>query len=162
MLFPTHLVAAPLLRAASGLSLFWLAVGAALPDVVDKPLGMVGVVDLFHSVGHSLALLVVLVPVALYSRAGLAAAAGWGSHLLLDTVHVVVNGRPGDALFLTWPVVVPPDPPRIPPGEFVWHYLGTPSFFLEAVLWVLLAVVLVGRHRGSVSARPDPGSDRSR
>ena len=46
MLFPTHLVAAPLLRGASGLSLFWLAVGAALPDVIDKPLGMVGVVDL--------------------------------------------------------------------------------------------------------------------
>jgi hypothetical protein len=162
MLFPTHLVAAPLLRAASGLSLFWLAVGAALPDVVDKPLGIVGVVDLFHSVGHSLALLVVAVPVALYCRAGLAAAVGWGAHLLLDTVHVVVNGRPGDALFLAWPAVVPPDPPRIPPGEFVWHYLGTPSFFLEAVLWVVLAVLFVGRHRGYVSPRTDPGSDRSR
>ena len=102
-----------------------------------------------------------VVPVALYSRAGLAAAVGWGSHLLLDTVHVVVNGRPGDSLFLTWPVAVPANPPRIPPGEFVWHYLGTPSFFLETVLWVVLAVVLVGRHRGFVSARTDPGSDRS-
>ena len=56
---------------------------------------------------------------------------------------VVVNGRPADALFLLWPMVQPPDPLAIPPGSFFWYYLGSRSFYLEVVIWALLAVVLV-------------------
>ena len=54
MLFPTHLAAAALAGRWVRLSPVWLAVGAALPDLVDKPLGTLGVTELFHSVGHSL------------------------------------------------------------------------------------------------------------
>lgn len=143
MLFLTHLVAAVLLHRATRLSPRWLVVGAALPDVIDKPLGLLGVVDLYHSVGHSGLLAVLLVPVALSGRIGLAVAVGWASHLLLDALHVVVNGRAGDALFLGWPLTVPSDPLAIPPGSFVWYYLGTPSFYLGALLWVVLAAVVV-------------------
>ncbi len=150
MLFPTHLVAAGLLSRVGRLSPLWLVVGAAVPDVVDKPLGLLGVTALFHSIGHSGLVVVVLLPLALSGRAGLAVATGWASHLTLDAVHVIVNGRPADALFLFWPVVTPPDPPAIPPGSFFWYYLGTPSFYLEALIWGVLAVVLV---RAGVHAR---------
>lgn len=143
MLFPTHLVAAGLLSRVVRLSPLWLVVGAVVPDVVDKPLGMLGVTTLFHAVGHAGLLAVVLVPVALSGRSGLAVATGWLSHLCLDAVHVVVNGRPADALFLFWPVVSPPDPPAIPPGSFFWHYLGTPSFYLELLIWGLSVTVVV-------------------
>ncbi|MFC7057814.1 metal-dependent hydrolase [Halovenus salina] len=115
MLFPTHLAAAGLLSRLIGRSPLWLVVGAAVPDVVDKPLGTVGVTALFHSVGHSALLAVVMVPIALSGRRGLAVAIGWASHLALDAGHVVVNGRPADALFLCWPVVEPPDPWRFRP-----------------------------------------------
>ena len=143
MLFPTHLVAAGLLGRVTRLSALWLVVGAAVPDIVDKPLGMLGVTALFHSVGHSALLAIVMVPLALSGRAGVAVTTGWLSHLVLDALHVVVNGRPADVLFLFWPVVTPPEPLAIPPGSFFWYYIGSLAFFLELVIWGVLGVVLV-------------------
>ena len=147
MLFFTHLAAAALLARTSRLSTVWLVVGAAGPDAVDKPLAMAGVFELYHSVGHSALALLVFVPVALYGRVGVAAGVGWASHLLLDTVHVVVNGRPGHAFSLLWPLLESTDPLAIPPGEFVRYYVGTPSFYLEAVVWIALIAVLLTRRR---------------
>ncbi len=143
MLFPTHLLAGAVVGRVSRLSSLWLVAGAALPDVVDKPLAMLGVTTLYHSVGHSALLAVVAVPLALSGRAGLSIGAGWALHLLLDVVHVVVNGRPGDAVFLLWPVAVPTDPLAIPPGSFFLYYLWSPSFFLEVALWLAALALLV-------------------
>lgn len=153
MLFATHLLAAGLLARRVRTSIGWAVVGAALPDLVDKPLASLGVVELFHSVGHSALLAVVMLPVAFLGRAGLAAALGWASHLLLDAFHVVINGRAGDALFLVWPFAVPPTPLAIPPGDFFFYYLWSPSFFVEVAIWtgaVALAVRAV-RGRGEVA-----------
>jgi hypothetical protein len=72
----------------------------------------------------------------------LAAVVGWGSHLFLDAFHIVLNGRPGDALFLGWPVVLPPDPLAIPPGEFFVYYLWSPSFFVEIGIWMVFVFVV--------------------
>ena len=155
MLFPTHLLAAAVLGRLSRLSPLWLVVGTALPDVVDKPLATVGVVDLYHAVGHSALLLVVAIPVALAGRTGLALAVGWALHLVLDAVHVVVNGRPGDAVFLVWPLAVPTDPLAIPPGSFFLYYVGSPSFYLEVVFWI---AVLAGLLRERVSGDTTPES----
>jgi hypothetical protein len=143
VLFATHLLAAGLLARRLGIPVGWAVVGAALPDLVDKPLASLGVVDLFHSVGHSALLAVVLVPIAFLGSAGLAAAVGWGSHLLLDAFHVIVNGRAGDALFLAWPLATPPTPLAIPPGEFFFYYLWSPSFFVEVAIWVGAAALAV-------------------
>jgi hypothetical protein len=145
VLFPTHLAAAVLLARVSRLPPTWVVVGAAAPDVVDKPLAMIGATTLFHSIGHSLLLAVLVVPVMLSGRVGLAAGVGWLSHLLLDATHIVVNGRPSDVLFLGWPVLVPPNPLAIPPGSFFWYYIGSSSFYLELLLWAALAA-LVARH----------------
>ena len=154
VLFPTHLLVAGLLGRATRLSTPWLVVGAALSDVVDKPLATAGVVDLFHSVGHSVLWLPVAVVAGLLARTGLAVAVGWGSHLLLDLVHVVVNGRPESVMSLGWPVVAPADPLAIPPGSFAVYYAGTPSFYLEVVIWVGAAVVFA-RSRGGANAEDD-------
>jgi hypothetical protein len=154
MLFPTHLAAAALLGGVSRLSTPWLVVGAALPDLLDKPLGAAGVFELYHSVGHSALLAPLLVLFALCGRAGVAAAIGWGSHLCLDALHVVINGRPGHALFLLWPIAEPADPLGIPPGAFFWYYLGTPSFYLEIAFWIALVGVL------AVGRIPDPNPRR--
>lgn len=142
MLFPTHLAMAAILGLESRLSPWWLVIGAAIPDLIDKPLAMVGLVELFHTVGHSAFLGIVLLPAALLNRSALAVTVGWISHLALDTVHVVVNGRPTDALFLVWPVAVPPDPFALAPVPFLLQYLWTPSFWLEVGIWAMLGVVL--------------------
>lgn len=155
MLFPTHLLAAALVGRASGLAPLWLVVGTAVPDLLDKPLATLGVTPLFHSVGHSALLLVAVVPLALSGRAGLSAAVGWGLHLALDALHVIVNGRPGDAVFLLWPAVVPSDPLALPPGAFLLYYLWSPAFFLEAALWLAAAALAVREWR----AVP-PGTER--
>jgi len=158
VLFATHLLAAGLVGRVTRLSLPWLIAGAALPDLVDKPLAMAGLVELFHSIGHSAVLLPLAVLIALYSRTGAAAAVGWGSHLLLDALHVVVNGRAGHALFLFWPVTVPADPLAIPPGSFFLYYLWTPSFFLEGCLWIALAgVIATRRHSGRLAVDSEHG-----
>ncbi|MFC7187060.1 metal-dependent hydrolase [Halorubrum yunnanense] len=164
MLFPTHLFVAGWIGWLSGrsrvrkrlpetptLSVPWLVAGATLPDAVDKPLGALGVVDTYHSVGHSALLAPLAVAVAARHRHGLAVAVGWGSHLALDTLHIVVNGRAGNAVSLAWPVLKKPDPLGIPPGEFARFYVGTPSFYLEVAIW-LTAILLAFRWRFGVGA----------
>ena len=153
MLFPTHLLSAAVLGKLSRLSVVWLVVGTALPDLVDKPLATLGVTSLFHSVGHSALLAAVAVPLVLSGRtglserAGLSAVVGWLLHLALDAFHVIINGRPGDAVFLLWPVAVPTDPLGLPPGSFVRYYLWSPSFFLEVAFWVGVLGLFAGKRR---------------
>lgn len=153
MLFATHLLVAWLLARLRNLSVPALVFGAALPDLVDKSLASLGVVDLFHTVGHSALLAPLAVLVALRGPSGVALALGWGSHLLLDALHIVINGRPTDAYFLAWPLLEPPTPLAIPPGEFFWYYLWSPSFFLEIGIWLFAAVVAVRALRERAGAR---------
>ena len=148
MLFATHLLVAGLLASARRLPAPTLVFGAALPDLVDKSLASLGVVELFHTVGHSALLAPLALLVALRGPRGVALALGWASHLVLDALHIVVNGRPTDAYFLTWPLIEPPTPLAIPPGEFFWYYLWSPSFFLEVGIWLFAAVVAVRWLRG--------------
>jgi hypothetical protein len=143
MLFATHLLAAVLLGRRLALLPAWLVAGAALPDVVDKPLAMAGVVDLYHTAGHSALLVVLAVPAAMAWRRGLAVAVGWASHLALDALHVGINGRPEDAIFLVWPLATPATPLKLPPGQFFVYYLWTPSFVVEVGIWVVAGATAV-------------------
>lgn len=158
MLFPTHLVAAYLVPTRWQLPPALTVAGAALPDLVDKPVAMAGAYPLYHSAGHSAvallaATLLGLGVVALRGRGSpagvrlLAVWVGWVSHLVLDAVHMLFNGRPGDAQFLAWPLVEHTPAVRLPPLEFAAHYLGTPAFYAELLVWAALAAVLVRRVR---------------
>jgi hypothetical protein len=143
MLFPTHLAAAYVLGTRWNLSIPLLVAGAALPDLVDKPAAMVGVVDLYQSAGHSLLLLVVGFVAIFVRREWTPLWLGWASHLLLDALHMLLNDRPEDVLFLAWPAIEHTPAVNLPPVAFFGHYLGTPSFYAEFVVWGLLASVLV-------------------
>jgi len=143
MLFPTHLAAAYVLGRRWHLPLIPVVAGAALPDLVDKPAAMVGLVDLYQTAGHSLLLLVAGFVVVFVRRSWTPFWLGWASHLTLDAAHMLLNGRPADLRFLAWPVVEHVPAVDLPPVAFFLSYLGTPSFYVEFVVWGLLATVLV-------------------
>jgi hypothetical protein len=149
MLFPTHLAAAYVLGRRWELSVPLVVAGAALPDLVDKPAAMVGLVDLYQSAGHSLLALVVGFAVVFSCRAWTPFWLGWASHLLLDAFHMLLNGRPEDVLFLVWPAIEHTPAVDLPPLDFFVYYLGTPSFYVEFVVWGLVAYVLVADGDGA-------------
>lgn len=171
MLFPTHLAAGYLLTLRSDLPPAWTVAGAALPDLVDKPLAMAGLYPLYHSVGHSavvfLSVTALGLGVALAARAlgrrqfafghdsrlprvGAAVWIGWASHLALDALHMPLNGRPGDIRFLAWPLLEHTPAVRLPPLEFALHYVGTPAFFVELLIWAAFVAAVV-RRRGRLA-----------
>jgi len=154
VLFLTHLLVAALLGRQTHLPSVWIVAGAALPDLMDKPLAMVGVIEVYQSIGHSLLFGAVILPLALYGLVGRAVAIGWGSHLVLDVLHLVLNGRPEHVRFLGWPLMVPTDPLNLPPVAFAIQYLGTPSFIVEVILWLGAAGLTYQRlrHRGTQSS----------
>lgn len=159
MLFPTHLLVGYVLGRRWDLPALAAVAGAALPDVVDKPLGVAGVFGLYQTVGHSLLALVVAgVAVTVgrsgrLRRVGLAVWVGWASHLVLDAVHMIVNGRPADVRFLGWPLLRHVPAVQLPPVEFAFHYRWTPSFYLEVAAWVGVGLLLLaGRLDATESA----------
>jgi hypothetical protein len=147
LLFPTHLAAAFVLGERWDLSAPFLVAGAALPDLIDKPAAMMGFAGLYQTAGHSLLVLAAGFVVVFARRAWTPVWLGWASHLVLDAVHMIVNGRPEDLLFLGWPALAHVPAVSLPPLAFARHYVGTPSFFLEFVVWVALAATLRGRRR---------------
>lgn len=166
MLFATHLVIAVGLGRGR-LPTAWVVAGAALPDLVDKPLAMAGLVPTYHSVVHSVLFgLGFVVALSLARRTERlpsterigAAMLGWGSHLGADALHITLNGRPGNAVFLLWPVVSSWDSIDIGPGRFFMQYIGTTSFYLELVIWLCVGVLLVRDGRPDADL-PSPRSD---
>ncbi len=143
MLFPTHLVLAVGLGRGR-LPTAWVVAGAALPDLVDKPLAMAGVLPTYHSVVHSALFGVVLLLPLLFARRGgtpdtervAAVVLGWGSHLVADAAHISLNGRPENTVFLLWPVVTEWDSIDAGPVPFVVQYVGTTSFYVEVAIWL--------------------------
>lgn len=160
MLFPTHLVAAYLLALATRLRPLPVVIGAALPDLIDKPLGMAGVVGSYQTVAHSGLVLLVALAVVLWDRRLLGAAVGWASHLALDAAHMIINGRPVDVLFLLWPIANHEGTLQLPPLEFAVFYWGSPSFFVELGIWTLFLYAL--RHRILSSYRRLTGAEAER
>jgi hypothetical protein len=147
MLFPTHLVAAYVIGKRLDLSLLWVVLGAAAPDLIDKPLATTGLVDLYQSIGHSALLFLGITVVVLVRREWVALWVGWTSHLLLDASHMIINGRPDDLQFLAWPLIKHTPAVHLPPIEFFFYYVGTPSFYVEIVLWLVFVYVLIPTNR---------------
>ena len=147
MLFPTHLVAAYLVAVALRLPVVPVVLGAAMPDLIDKPLGVTGATDRYHTVAHSLFGLAIPGGLAVRSRAGLGVAVGWASHLGLDAAHMLLNGRAADTQFLLWPVVEHESSVQSGPVEFAQFYIGSRSSLVELGIWLAAAAVFLHRNR---------------
>lgn len=149
MLFPTHLLVGYGIAARGEWSPYWVVLGAALPDLIDKPAALLGLMARYQSVGHSVVALLVVLGAGVAYRSAYPLAIGWASHLALDAVHMLLNGRPADVLGLVWPVIEHEPTLGLPPIAFAVQYVGTPSFYGEIAIWIAVAAALLanGEHR---------------
>ncbi len=150
MFFPTHVLAGYLLGRRWTGTPVWAALGASLPDLIDKPLGAINATGLYQSVGHSGLAVLVLAGIWVLARhtdgadtRALAVGIGWASHLLLDVFGIAINGRPENWVSLLWPVRTKPNPLDLDPVSFYFEYLLSPSFFAEVGIWIAGAYVLL-------------------
>jgi hypothetical protein len=115
-------------RRATGLCLL----GAALPDLIDKPLVALGVVEVAHTVGHSVLVVGALgVGVAILSlERGWPLLAGWIGHVAAD----LVVAYPRFLRNYAWPVLAPQPTPDDPIVAYWLEYASGPLFGLEVGL----------------------------
>lgn len=136
-----------------GSAVLVLAVGTQVADLVDKPLAWhLGFLEAGRSLGHSLLVAVVVLPVVLavavrYDRGelGVALAVGHLSHLLADAYLPVLAGEYAHLAFLVWPLAdLPATATRTPPGGIVGFFLAieaTPPVLFELGLFLAAATL---------------------
>jgi hypothetical protein len=130
-----------------------------LPDLIDKPTVYYGLASSGRAAGHSLLGMLIICggaigvwwwlrrecgPKLIGPKAPLGMVVGYGTHLIGDSYRALLAGRWGEASYLLWPILDPPQYPSddIPP----WVRLA--RIYLEGGLhpqwWIiLLAVVLL-------------------
>lgn len=138
----------------SGPAVVVLALGAVLPDLVDKSLAWyVSVLPTGRSLGHSLIVGGVLVAAVLgYAygtgrpRLGPAFAIGYLSHPLADGLHPFLTGEWQFLTYLAWPVLASPeyDGPQSVIARLA--QLDPTPFFLFELALTAVALVLWAKH----------------
>lgn len=145
MLYPTHIVSVYLLIAATDLSSAGLLLGAALPDIIDKPLPRFDIVETYHSVAHSVVPTALILAVGYFNPVVLAIGVGFAFHILLDLIHVAINGRPSHWRFILWPFDFHDEPMKKPPRDFFGYYIGTRCFYVEIAIWMTIVFLISTR-----------------
>lgn len=130
--------------------------GAALPDLLDKPLAAAGVVPVGRTIGHSLLFVLPLAAgVWIAARArdrpeiGVAVAVGILTHVATDVPWHVLAGTYAELGFLLWPITPMPAYTGVKPLATVGGYEVT-TLWLEAP--VFLAGVTLWWHDGRPGA----------
>ena len=117
-------------------------IGAALPDLIDKPIAFVGLVPVGRTVGHSLLFALPLIGIVWVLSAkrnrrilGIAFAIGYLSHLATDVPWHVLSGDYEELGYLLWPVTDMPPYTGVKPLTTVGGFEIT-TLWLEAVIFV--------------------------
>ncbi|SNR32161.1 metal-dependent hydrolase [Halorubrum vacuolatum] len=119
-------------------------VAAAIPDLIDQPLWLLGVTPVGRTIAHSLfgAAVAVAVAVAVARlrgrpELGVAFAVGYLSHLAADVPWHVLAGDYDELGFLLWPVT------HMPPYSGV-KVLGEIGGVAVTTLWLEIVIFVVG------------------
>ncbi|ELY98845.1 membrane-bound metal-dependent hydrolase [Natrialba chahannaoensis JCM 10990] len=134
--------------------------GAALPDLLDKPIWLAGLVDVGRTIGHSLLFAIpVVAAVWLLSRVrgqqalGIAFAIGYGSHIATDIPWHVLSGDLHELGFLLWPLTPMPEYTGTKPlGTVPALEITVTTLWLEAV--ILVAGIALWRADGYPGTEP--------
>lgn len=143
MLFPTHAVIGLIISLILGYGYVPLVIGSIIPDLVDKPLGMLDITSKYQTAFHSgiAALLALCIGSVDYLYNGrviiLLFSIGWIVHIFSDMAHMIVNSRPYHVKFVLWPFSYHSNPLRLPPGKFYKHYKWSRSFYVEIGIWIV-------------------------
>jgi len=91
-------------RFFSSVSLAFLAVGSMLPDIIDKPLGLIvfGSPSMGRTVAHTLLFLVLLAALSFYSRDVRLFSLTWGVF-----IHLTLDSMWNSPKILLWPLLGP-------------------------------------------------------
>ncbi|SFC11180.1 LexA-binding, inner membrane-associated putative hydrolase [Halobiforma haloterrestris] len=130
--------------------------GAALPDLLDKPIWLVGIVDVGRTIGHSLLFaLPLLVALGLYARSSdrevlaVAFAVGYLSHVATDVPWHVLSGDVHELGFLLWPIT------PMPPYSGTKPLATVPGLEVTVTtLWLEAVVLVAGIGRWWVDGKP--------
>jgi len=119
-------------------------VAAAIPDLIDQPLWLLGVTPVGRTIAHSLfgAAIAVTIAVAVARRRGrpelgIAFAVGYLSHLAADVPWHLLAGDYAELGFLLWPIT------HMPPYSGV-KVLGQVGGVTVTTLWLEAGIVVVG------------------
>lgn len=112
--------------------------GAFLPDLIDKPLGVLDVTASLHTVGHSVFVAAAVVAVSVVAArvrprtasVGYPLAVGWLSHLAGDLPLAV----PAYLDQYVWPVRAPPPAGSESLVAYAVGYVTSPAFAVELLL----------------------------
>lgn len=130
-----------------------LAVGTQFPDLVDKPLWMVGFLPSGRTLAHSLVTAAIVVSVAyLFLRrrgrgqAAFAFGVGYVAHILTDGFKPLLVGEWQYVVYLFWPLLGVHGPPyhgfRIVVFEPLEFFLGREPVDVDISLYLLLQLFL--------------------
>ena len=147
MLFATHLVGGYISSRVLQMPIGLVLLGAALPDIIDKPLGVFEIAPHYHTVGHSIFTILLLLLIGIKFRKLIPLIVGWSMHIFQDALHIFINRGIERTTFIFYPLMFP-DKPKITNGstDFVtnfWsNYLWTTSFYVEFIFWGIAIFLL--------------------
>jgi hypothetical protein len=126
------------------------AVGAVLPDLIDKPLFHAGVAPVAHTVGHSVVVLGLVAALLGLSggRRHRPFLVGWAGHVAAD----LVVAYPKFTVNYAWPLLNPRPTPDVPLVDYWVEYAVTGFGVVEAAL--VVGAVLAWRARNERRGRP--------
>lgn len=142
MLFPTHLIIAIPLILYFDAPILPVILGCALPDLIDKTLPKIGIIEKYHSFAHSGFTTFGILIAGITNSYILFVSIGYFSHIILDIIHILLNKRYNHIYFLMWPLNFDPDPLNKPPFEFFEYYRGSKSYYFESIIWILSLYLL--------------------
>lgn len=154
MLLFAHLgIAMAAARFATGCSLIFVAIGAMLPDIIDKPLGEIiyGTPNMGRIFAHTLLILLLLAAVAFYTRDVRIASLCGGAliHLLLDFMWLT-------PAVLLWPLLGPfPPAAQIDTVSYIQMLLlglRSPAILLPELLGLAYLIYIFVERRADVVA----------
>jgi len=154
MLFATHLVGGYIASRILKMPVELVVLGAALPDLIDKPLGILEIAPHYHSIGHSVFTIFFLILVAVKIKILIPVIIGFLTHLCQDALHILINRGLEKTTFIFYPLTFP-NKPKITDGsvDFIanfWsNYLWTTGFYIEFVFWGI-ALYFLYRQRCSL------------